>query len=166
MWEVNCMKEFTHVDETNKAKMVDVTSKDETRREATAQAEVLVSNIVFEKLKDNVIEKGDVLSVAKIAGIQGAKRTSELIPLCHNIFISNLDLKIMLDSERKVVIVRATAKTFSKTGVEMEALTGATIAALTVYDMCKALDKSIVISNIKLISKTGGKSGSYKISEE
>jgi len=166
MWEVNRMKEFTHVDETNKAKMVDVTSKDETRREATAQAEVLVSNIVFEKLKDNVIEKGDVLSVAKIAGIQGAKRTSELIPLCHNIFISNLDLKIMLDSERKVVIVRATAKTFSKTGVEMEALTGATIAALTVYDMCKALDKSIVISNIKLISKTGGKSGSYKISEE
>jgi len=166
MWEVNRMKEFTHVDEINKAKMVDVTSKDETRREATAQAEVLVSNIVFEKLKDNVIEKGDVLSVAKIAGIQGAKRTSELIPLCHNIFISNLDLKIMLDSERKVVIVRATAKTFSKTGVEMEALTGATIAALTVYDMCKALDKSIVISNIKLISKTGGKSGSYKISEE
>ena len=122
--------------------------------------------MVFEKLKDNVREKGEVESVGKIAGIQGAKRTSELIPLFHNIFISHLDLKNMLDSERKVVIVRATAKTFSKTGVEMEALTGATIAALTVYDMCKALDKSIVISNIKLISKTGGKSGSYKISEE
>jgi cyclic pyranopterin phosphate synthase len=156
------MKDFTHVDDTNKAKMVDVTSKNETRREATAQAEVLVSNNVFEKLKDNAIEKGDVLSVAKIAGIQGAKRTSELIPLCHNIFISNLDLKIKLDSKRKVVVINATAKTVSKTGVEMEALTGASIAALTVYDMCKALDKSIVISNVKLVSKTGGKSGDYK----
>ena len=156
------MKNFTHVDDTNKAKMVDVTSKDETRREATAQAEVLVSNVVFRKLKDNAIEKGDVLSVAKIAGIHGAKRTSELIPLCHNIFISNLDLKIKLDSKRKAVVIRATAKTVSKTGVEMEALTGASIAALTVYDMCKALDKSIVISNVKLISKTGGKSGDFK----
>lgn len=156
------MKDFTHVDDTNKAKMVDVTSKDETQREAIAQAEVLVSNNVFEKLKDNAIEKGDVLSVAKIAGIQGAKRTSELIPLCHNIFVSNLDLKIKLDSKRKVVVINATAKTVSKTGVEMEALTGASIAALTVYDMCKALDKSIVISNVKLVSKTGGKSGDYK----
>jgi len=156
------MKDFTHVDDTNKAKMVDVTSKNENRREATAQAEVLVSNNVFEKLKDNAIEKGDVLSVAKIAGIQGAKRTSELIPLCHNIFISNLDLKITLDSKRKVVVIRATAETVSKTGVEMEALTGASIAALTVYDMCKALDKSIVISNVKLVSKIGGKSGDYK----
>ncbi|MBC8489986.1 MAG: cyclic pyranopterin monophosphate synthase MoaC [Bacteroidetes bacterium] len=159
------MKDFTHVDDTNKAIMVDVTSKNETRREATAQAEVLVSNNVFEKLKDNAIEKGDVLSVAKIAGIQGAKRTSELIPLCHNIFISNLDLKIKLDSKRKAVVIRATAKTVSKTGVEMEALTGASIAALTVYDMCKALDKSIVISNVKLVSKTGGKSGDFKNSE-
>ena len=156
------MKDFTHVDDTNKAIMVDVTSKNETRREATAQAEVLVSNNVFEKLKDNAIEKGDVLSVAKIAGIQGAKRTSELIPLCHNIFISNLDLKIKLDSKRKAVVIRATAKTVSKTGIEMEALTGASIAALTVYDMCKALDKSIVISNVKLISKTGGKSGDFR----
>jgi len=156
------MKNFTHVDDTNKAKMVDVTSKDETRREATAQAEVLVSNVVFRKLKENAIEKGDVLSVAKIAGIQGAKRTSELIPLCHNIFISNLDLKIKLDSKRKAVVIRVTAKTVSKTGIEMEALTGASIAALTVYDMCKALDKSIVISNVKLISKTGGKSGDFK----
>ncbi|MFC2092601.1 cyclic pyranopterin monophosphate synthase MoaC [Bacteroidota bacterium] len=156
------MKDFTHVDDTSKAKMVDVTSKNETRREATAQAEVLVSNNVFEKLKDNAIEKGDVLSVAKIAGIQGAKRTSELIPLCHNIFISNLDLKIKLDSKRKVVVINATAKTVSKTGVEIEALTGASIAALTVYDMCKALDKSIVISNVKLVSKTGGRSGDYK----
>ena len=156
------MKDFTHVDDTNKAKMVDVTSKDETQREAIAQAEVLVSNNVFKKLKDNAIEKGDVLSVAKIAGIQGAKRTSELIPLCHNIFISNLDLKITLAPKRKMVVIRATAKTVSKTGVEMEALVGASIAALTVYDMCKALDKSIIISNIKLVSKTGGKSGDYK----
>jgi cyclic pyranopterin phosphate synthase len=160
------MKDFTHVDKKNKAKMVDVTSNDETLRKAEARAEVLVSDDVFKKLEKKEIEKGDVLSVAKIAGIQGAKKTSELIPLCHNIFISNVDVRLNLDPDQKAVVINANAKTVSKTGIEMEVLTAASIAALTVYDMCKALDKSIVISNVKLISKTGGKSGDYKILEE
>jgi cyclic pyranopterin phosphate synthase len=156
------MKDFTHTDSDNKAKMVDVTAKDDTLRKAETFAEVLVSEEVFRKIEKNEIKKGDVLSTAKIAGIQAAKKTYELIPLCHNIFISNVDLKFKLNAKRKSVEIRALAKTVSKTGVEMEAMTAASVAALTIYDMCKALDKSIIISNVKLISKTGGKSGDYK----
>ena len=160
------MKDFTHTDSDSKAKMVDVTAKDDTLRKAEALAEVLVSEEVFRKIKKNEIEKGDVLSTAKIAGIQAAKKTYELIPLCHNIFISNIDLKFKLNVKRKSIEIKALAKTVSKTGVEMEAMTAASVAALTIYDMCKALDKSIIISDIKLISKTGGKSGDYKVSKK
>lgn len=153
---------LTHIDSEGKAKMVDISSKDETERTASAYAEVSVSQKLFRLIKKNEIEKGDVLSVAKIAGIQAAKRTSELIPLCHNIFISKIDLDLKLNSDDNSVEIISYARTVSRTGIEMEALTAASVAALTVYDMCKAVDKSIVIKEIKLLTKTGGKSGDYK----
>jgi molybdenum cofactor biosynthesis protein MoaC len=153
---------LTHIDSKGKANMVDISSKDETERTASAYAEVSVSQKLFRLIKKNEIEKGDVLSIAKIAGIQAAKRTSELIPLCHNILISKIDLKLRLNSGHKSVEIISYAKTVSRTGIEMEALTAVSVAALTIYDMCKAVDKSIVIKEIKLLTKTGGKSGDYK----
>ena len=155
------MGEFTHIDENGKAVMVDVTEKLSTVRTAEAVSEVHLSDIVFTNIKNNLIEKGDVLAAARIAGIQAAKKTSELIPLCHNIFISKIDISFELIEEKKTIKIKSFAKTDAKTGIEMEALTAVSIAALTIYDMCKALDKSISITGIKLISKTGGKSGSY-----
>ena len=156
------MNELTHINSGGKAEMVDVSSKEDTVRTAEASAEVFVSEEVFTKIKKNEIAKGDVLAIAKFAGIQAAKKTSELIPLCHNIQISKVNIDLKLNDENKSVEIKSFAKTVAKTGIEMEALTAASVAALTVYDMCKALDKSIRISNIKLLSKTGGKSGSYK----
>ena len=156
------MNELTHINSEGKAEMVDVSPKEDTVRTAEASAEVFVSEEVFAKIKDNEIAKGDVLAIAKFAGIQAAKKTSELIPLCHNIQISKVNVDLKLNDENKSVEIKSFAKTVAKTGIEMEALTAASVAALTVYDMCKALDKSIRISNIKLLSKTGGKSGSYK----
>jgi molybdenum cofactor biosynthesis protein MoaC len=155
------MNKLSHVNTKGKAEMIDVSEKSATTRTASATADVFVSDVVFERIKENSIEKGDVLSIAKIAGIQAAKRTSELIPLCHNIEISKVNLILKLNESKKSVEITSFAKTVAKTGVEMEALTAVSIAALTVYDMCKALDKSIEISNIKLLSKTGGKSGDY-----
>jgi molybdenum cofactor biosynthesis protein MoaC len=155
------MGELTHIDKNGKAVMVDVTEKLQTIRTAEAVSEVHLSDIVFTNIKNNLIEKGDVLSAARIAGIQAAKKTYELIPLCHNIFISKIDISFELIEEKKTVKVKSFAKTDAKTGIEMEALTAVSIAALTIYDMCKALDKSISITGIKLISKTGGKSGDY-----
>lgn len=157
------MNELSHINSQGKAEMVDVSLKDDTIRTAEAFAEVFVSEKVFLKIKNNEIAKGDVLSIAKFAGIQGAKKTSELIPLCHNIMISKINVELKLNEEKKSVEITSFAKTIGKTGIEMEALTAVSIAALTVYDMCKALDKSIIISNIKLLSKSGGKSGDYKI---
>jgi len=155
------MKDFSHTDKSGKAKMVDVSSKEQTLRTAEAFAEVQVSKDVFEKIKSNQIQKGEVLTVAKIAGIQAAKKTSELIPLCHNIFISSVDINLNLNENKNAVEIRSSAKTNAQTGIEMEALTAVSVAALTVYDMCKALDKSITIKEIKLLSKTGGKSGKF-----
>ena len=155
------MKKLSHVDSKGKAVMVDVSSKQDTIRSAEAYAEVKLSSRVFKAVKENKIAKGDVLTVAKIAGIQAAKKTSELIPLCHNIFISKVDVELKLNSRNKSVEIYSSAKTNSVTGTEMEALTAVSAAALTIYDMCKALDKSIIIKEIKLLSKTGGKSGDY-----
>ena len=152
---------LTHVDESGKAKMVDVSFKEDSFRTASAQAKVILSEKVFNLIKNNQVEKGDVLAVAKIAGIQGAKKTSELIPLCHNIFITNIDLVFNLNVNNYSVEITSIAKTHSKTGIEMEALTAVSIAALTIYDMCKGVDKSIVIKEIELLSKSGGKSGDY-----
>lgn len=156
------MNSFSHLDDQGKAKMVDVTEKPDTERTAQASCEVKLTDEIFEKIKNNEVAKGDVLTVAKIAGIQAAKKTYELIPLCHNIFISNVSLSLELNEKNKSVEILAETKTVSKTGVEMEALTAVSIAALTVFDMCKAISKSMVISNIKVISKTGGKSGDYR----
>ncbi len=158
-------KKLTHTNQNGKANMIDVSDKEISIRTAEAYSEVKISNEVFKAIKENNLKKGDVLTVAKIAGIQAAKKTAELIPLCHNIFISKIDVELKLNEEKKRVEIKSFAKTKSKTGIEMEALTAASVAALTIYDMCKAIDKSMVISETKLISKTGGKSGTYKISD-
>jgi len=152
---------LTHIDESGKAKMVDVTSKSSTERTASASAVVKLSADAFSAVKNNTAAKGDVIAAARIAGIQGAKKTSELIPLCHNIFISSVSIEFKLNEQDNSISVISEAKTNSVTGIEMEALTAVTIAALTIYDMCKAIDKSITIKEIKLLTKTGGKSGDY-----
>ncbi|MCH8034780.1 MAG: cyclic pyranopterin monophosphate synthase MoaC [Bacteroidetes bacterium] len=156
-------KKLTHANNNGKANMVDVSDNEISIRTAEAYSEVRISDDVFKAIKENNIKKGDVLTVAKIAGIQAAKKTAELIPLCHNIFITKVDVELQLNEEKKRVEIKSFAKTKSTTGIEMEALTAASVAALTVYDMCKAIDRSMVISETKLISKTGGKSGTYKI---
>jgi len=155
------MGELSHIDESGKANMVDVSQKAESIRTAEAYAEVNLSAEAYLAVKNNSIAKGDVLSVAKIAGIQAAKKTSELIPLCHNIFISKVDISFDFVDEKNQIKILSLAKTEAKTGIEMEALVAVSTAALTIYDMCKAIDKSITISNIMLIKKTGGKSGGY-----
>lgn len=154
-------KKLSHINNTGKAEMVDVSEKEITTRTAEAYAEVKVSKEIFNAIKNNTVKKGDVLSIAKFAGIQAAKKTSELIPLCHNIFISKVDVELKLNQKKSSVEITSFAKTTAQTGIEMEALTAVSIAALTVYDMCKAIDKSMVINGIKLLSKTGGKSGCY-----
>jgi len=156
-------KKLSHINSKGKAEMVDVSEKEISTRTAEAYAEVKVSKEVLNAIKNNSVKKGDVLSIAKFAGIQAAKKTSELIPLCHNIFISKIDVELKLNSQKKTVEIKSFAKTTAQTGIEMEALTAVSVAALTVYDMCKAIDKSMIISEIKLLSKTGGKSGSYFI---
>ncbi|MCL4549857.1 MAG: cyclic pyranopterin monophosphate synthase MoaC [Bacteroidetes bacterium] len=155
------MKRLSHVDKNGKAKMVDVSDKEISLRTAKAFACVKISKVVFEAIKKNAVEKGDVFTISKLAGIQAAKKTSELIPLCHNIFILKIDVELKLNKTSSSVEIKSFAKTNSVTGIEMEALTAVSVAALTVYDMCKALDKSIEIREIKLLSKTGGKSGDF-----
>lgn len=152
---------LTHVDHAGKAALVDVSGKQETRRRAEAFGRVAVSDKVFAAIRNNQVAKGDVLTTAKIAAIQGSKKTWELIPLCHNIFISKVDAQLTLNAEQQSVDIHTSAVSYGPTGVEMEALTAASVAALTVYDMCKALDKSMVISDIKLLKKSGGKSGDF-----
>lgn len=153
---------FTHFNEEGKAKMVDVSNKDVTDRSAKAIGSITVSSEIIEKIQSGDMKKGDVLSVAQIAGIMGAKKTSEIIPMCHNIFISGADLTFRIEKENLRIIIEATVKTSGQTGIEMEALTAVSIAALTIYDMCKAVDKNMVINDIKLLKKTGGKSGTYE----
>lgn len=142
--------------------MVSVSQKEKTVRSASAYGEVHVSKVILNFIKNNELKKGDVLTTAKIAGIQGAKRTSELIPLCHNIFISRIDIEIRINENKSIIEIISSTETNSETGIEMEALSAVSIAALTIYDMCKSSDKNITISNIHLLSKKGGKSGSYK----
>lgn len=155
------MNKLSHVDSKGKINMVDVSGKGITTRIATASATVLLSKKIFQAVKQNTVAKGDVLASAKIAGIQAAKKTSELIPLCHNIFLSNVDIQYKFNSAKSSIEILSTVKSTALTGVEMEALTSVSIAALTVYDMCKAMSKGIEITDIHLISKSGGKSGDY-----
>jgi cyclic pyranopterin phosphate synthase len=139
--------------------MVDVGHKDDTERTAIARGEILMKPQTLALIRDGQMKKGDVLTVAKIAGIQAAKRTSELIPLCHPIALTKVDVELSLDESLPGVQIQATAKTIGKTGVEMEALTAVSVAALTVYDMAKAAEKTMKIQNIRLVEKRGGKSG-------
>lgn len=155
------MKNLSHINSKGKAEMVDVSEKEITNRTAEGYAEVKVSSEIFNAIKNNNVKKGDVLSIAKFAGIQAAKKTSELIPLCHNIFIAKIDLELKLNSKKNIIEIKSLAKTTAQTGIEMEALTAVSVAALTIYDMCKAIDKQMIITEIKLLSKTGGKSGNF-----
>lgn len=153
--------QLTHTDGQGKARMVDVSDKIASSRSATASARVLLGRETFELVAQNQMGKGDVLTVSKLAGIMGAKHTSTLIPLCHPILLSDVDVSLRLESKDDSVEVVATASTVGPTGVEMEALTAASVAALTVYDMCKASSKGIVITDVKLEEKKGGKSGHW-----
>ena len=150
---------LTHFDDNGKAVMVDVTEKKETVREATAEGKIFVNREVFQAIKAGTAAKGDVLGVAATAGIMGAKRTSDLIPMCHILPITNCRIDFDMDEEESSIYCNCTVKVTGKTGVEMEALTGASIALLTIYDMCKAMDKKMEIGEICLVKKTGGKSG-------
>ena len=152
------MKKLSHYDAAGSPRMVDVSAKQETRRQARAQAFVRIRPAVLKKLPRN--PKGNPLEIARIAGIAAAKKTSELIPLCHPLMLSHVDVNVTV--EKKGVRIVASATTTAQTGVEMEALTAAAVAALTVYDMTKALDKSIEIQDLYLLEKSGGKSGDYK----
>ena len=160
------MDDFTHFNEQGRAKMVDVGQKPPTRRTAVAGARVLVSRETFALIRSGGMKKGDVLTVAQIAGVMGAKRTPDLIPMCHPIQISGIDLSLMLNEDRCCVEIRAAVSCDGRTGVEMEALTAASTAALTVYDMCKAVQKDIVISDLRLIEKTGGVHGDFRRGED
>lgn len=160
------MSDFTHFNDQGRAKMVDVGSKDVTRRTASAAASVLVNEETFRLIKTGGMKKGDVLTVAQIAGVMGAKRTPDLIPMCHPIIIDGIDLQLSLNEERCSVEITATVSCGGRTGVEMEALTAASTAALTVYDMCKAVQRDMVISDIRLLSKTGGVHGDFVRGEQ
>ena len=154
-------KKLTHLDKNGRPKMVYVGEKKDTDREAVAYGKIYLSLETFNRLKKGDLKKGDVLSTAQIAGIMGAKKTSEIIPMCHNIFITGVEMNFNLNEEDNSVEITSKAKTTGKTGIEMESLTAVSVAALTIYDMCKAVDKNMVISDIKLLKKTGGKSGTY-----
>lgn len=153
------MSDFTHFDLNGNAVMVDVSGKNDTVREASACGRILMSEECFHMIQTGGMKKGDVLGVARIAGIMGAKKTSELIPLCHIVKITGVEIEFELQPDLCCVEVRCTAKTVDKTGVEMEALTGVNVALLTIYDMCKAVDRGMIIEDIHLLRKSGGKSG-------
>lgn len=155
------MADFTHFNEEGRASMVDVGGKDVTVREAVAVGRVLVNEECFEMIKTGGHKKGDVLGTAQIAGIMGAKKTPDIIPMCHPILINGADIKFELDEGALAVKIEARVKCSGVTGVEMEALTAVSVAALTVYDMCKAVQKDMVIDDIHLVSKSGGKSGDF-----
>ena len=149
---------ITHLSKKNKPQIIDISNKEVTKRTATAQGSIIFSKKTFKKLEKMQTKKGEITNVAILAGIMGAKKTSELIPLCHNIDITNVDIKITTNKKLSNLVINASVKSTSKTGVEMEALTAVSISCLTIYDMCKSLDKNIIIDKIKLISKKGGKS--------
>ena len=157
--------EFNHFDPGEKAWMVDVGGKEDTRREAVAQGVICMSRACFDKVAQGSIEKGDVLGTARIAGIMGAKRTAEIIPLCHLLNLTKVSVGFEMLEEECAVRAVCTAGTVGKTGVEMEALTGVSCALLTIYDMCKAVDKTMEIGQIRLVEKRGGKSGEINNSE-
>lgn len=155
------MSKLTHFNDQGRAKMVDVSAKEQTLRTAVARGTVLLNEETFKLVEEGRMKKGDVLSVAQVAGIMAAKRNYELIPMCHPIALLGIDITFELDRESHTIDIESTVRCKGETGVEMEALTAVSVAALTVYDMCKATQRDIVISNIRLQSKSGGKSGDY-----
>lgn len=154
-------KVLTHFDARGNAHMVDVGAKDVTERVAVARASVVMQPATLKLIKDKKAAKGDVLAVAQLAGIMAAKKTPDLIPLCHPLALNSVDVKLTLDANRNAVDIEATCKLKGRTGVEMEALTAASVAALTVYDMCKAVDRGMTITDVRLLHKSGGKSGTF-----
>ena len=159
------MEDFTHFNDQGRARMVDVGDKAPSHRTAVAGARVLVSPETFRLIQTGGMKKGDVLTVAQIAGVMGAKRTPDLIPMCHPIALTGINLELSLDEARCAVDIRATVSCDGRTGVEMEALTAASTAALKVYDMCKAVQKDMVITDVRLLSKTGGVHGDFERKE-
>ena len=159
------MVDFTHFTQDGRPQMVNVGEKDETQRIAIATGKVLVGKATLSAIADGGLKKGDVLSVAQLAGIMGAKKTSELIPLCHPLALSHIDVALELNKAACTIDVRAECRLKGKTGVEMEALTAVGVTALTIYDMCKAIDKEICITDIKLVHKSGGKSGDFNAND-
>ena len=155
------MSGLNHFDEKGNAVMVDVSEKSETKRVAVAKGSIKVSKEIMNLIKTGNIKKGDVLGVSRVAGIMASKQTSNLIPMCHPVMITGSSIDFEIDSEKNEIRIIATSKVVHKTGVEMEALTGVSIAALTIYDMCKAVDKRMVIGDIHLVKKLGGKSGEF-----
>ncbi len=155
------MAGFTHFDSQGKARMVDVSEKDATSRTAVAKGAVIMAPETMKMITTGGVKKGDVLSVARLAGIMGAKRAPDLIPLCHPLALNSVEVDLALAPERNAIEITATCKVKGRTGVEMEALTAVAVAALTVYDMCKAVDRAMTIADIHLVHKSGGKSGTY-----
>ena len=160
------MSKLTHINANGEAQMVDVSDKNNTAREAKAGARVVMKAETLDLIVSGSNKKGDVLAVARIAGIQAAKKCSDLIPLCHPLMLSKVSVELSPNSEKNCIDIIATAKLNGKTGVEMEALTAASIAALTVYDMCKAVDRFMLIDNVQLLEKKGGKSGHWVLQNE
>ena len=158
--------EFTHFDKEGNAYMVDVSDKAITKRTATAEGTIKVSDEVMNAVLGKKIKKGDVFTVAQVAGIMATKRTSDIIPMCHNINLSNAKVYFEINEEKSEIVVYCTVVTEGRTGVEMEALTGVSTALLTIYDMCKAICKSMIIKDIHLVEKSGGKSGDFKFDSE
>jgi cyclic pyranopterin phosphate synthase len=156
------MSDLTHFDREGRAVMVDVSGKEETARVAVAGGRVVMQKATLDLILAGGVKKGDVLSVARLAGIMGAKRTADLIPLCHPTGLSAVTVDLTCDPARNAVDITATCKVAGRTGVEMEALTAVAVAALTVYDMCKAVDRGMTIADIRLLKKSGGKSGTYE----
>ncbi|MBM3266515.1 MAG: cyclic pyranopterin monophosphate synthase MoaC [Candidatus Sericytochromatia bacterium] len=154
--------ELTHFDEAGRARMVDVSGKEATRREAVAAGEVRMRPETLAMIRDGRHAKGDVLAVAQIAGVMGAKRTADLVPMCHPLGLDAVELAFRLDEANSCVHITASARTTGRTGVEMEALTAVSVAALAVYDMCKAVDRGMTIAEVRLLRKSGGKSGAWE----
>ena len=156
---------LTHLDEQGNAKMVDVGDKDVTSREAVARGHVSIQPETLRLIKVGLMKKGDVLTIAQLAGIMGAKKTSELIPLCHPLPLDRVDVDLELDEAESRINITATAKTTARTGVEMEALTAVSVAALTLYDMCKSVDREMRIEGVRLVKKSGGRSGDINLED-
>jgi cyclic pyranopterin monophosphate synthase len=155
------MREFTHIDINGKVRMVDITEKDSSDRKAVARGKIIMNPDTFKKIQNQSVKKGNVLETARIAGIMASKKTSDLIPMCHPLFITHVTVDFFPDEKESSMLIEASVRTLGQTGVEMEALTAVSVAALTIYDMCKSYDKSMMIGEICMMKKSGGKSGLF-----